>query len=565
MKLEKLVEWFLLYRLVMVSAQQKKYITGLVKKYSKGCSTESLLLDITANPRGLPACEEILRIVRAEKDPLQDWLNECCSRNGVDVSLFRKEIAGILEIFSHSGDDADCYRILGVEYGASHAEIKKAYRGLCRKYHPDTAEENEGNNQEKFIKITQAYNTLISPQNKSRENSAAKIAVQQGWRQGKPKKAGDPQRKTTTLIIIGLVVVLLIFSVVSALKYRNQTMLAALQENRRIVVSSEVTSDRSAVTRSEEHKKNENPVSVKKSEETGEYGLIQETGADVVSQLANEETQEPPSEVPRMQESLEDGHIADVECDEESKEGSVGEVDMTRKRAEKAINAEKQPEDDMTMDMPEVVKETPLPDTQKKSFVKKEREMTAQKASGNNNKEKKEPEKRKKGKEIVGASDPGVDGSRETAAVNSEQEGGIPPERAYAQEEDKPHAAPQKEYQAEIEKFIADYIHTYQERNITAFSDFFTPDAEENDKPFASMIPVYRELFEAASEVRLDIKLLFWVAKSGKFYLQGRFGVVLDYKNGKRFADVGPISFILIDDMGALRVKKLKYSFKSHL
>ena len=56
----------------------------------------------------------------------------------------------------------DPYEVLGVPHGASDEEIKKAYRELARKYHPD----NYANNpladlaQEKMKEINEAYDTL---------------------------------------------------------------------------------------------------------------------------------------------------------------------------------------------------------------------------------------------------------------------------------------------------------------------------------------------------------------------------------------------------------------------
>ncbi len=57
----------------------------------------------------------------------------------------------------------DPYEVLGVPHGASEEEIKKAYRDLARKYHPD----NYANNpladlaQEKMKEINEAYDTLM--------------------------------------------------------------------------------------------------------------------------------------------------------------------------------------------------------------------------------------------------------------------------------------------------------------------------------------------------------------------------------------------------------------------
>src|SRR5271155_5460271 len=56
----------------------------------------------------------------------------------------------------------DYYETLGVARTASDAEIKKAFRQLARKYHPDVAKDKK-QAEEKFKEINEAYEVLSDP------------------------------------------------------------------------------------------------------------------------------------------------------------------------------------------------------------------------------------------------------------------------------------------------------------------------------------------------------------------------------------------------------------------
>jgi len=57
----------------------------------------------------------------------------------------------------------DYYSVLGVERGASETDIKRAYRGLARKFHPDVAED-KATAEVRFKEINEAYEILSDPQ-----------------------------------------------------------------------------------------------------------------------------------------------------------------------------------------------------------------------------------------------------------------------------------------------------------------------------------------------------------------------------------------------------------------
>ena len=78
----------------------------------------------------------------------------------------------------------DYYKILGVDRKADKAEIKKAYKRLARKYHPDVSK--EPNAEDKFKEVNEAYEVL-----KSDENRAAYDQLGSNWKAGQQGFGGQ--------------------------------------------------------------------------------------------------------------------------------------------------------------------------------------------------------------------------------------------------------------------------------------------------------------------------------------------------------------------------------------
>src|ERR1700684_4167414 len=59
----------------------------------------------------------------------------------------------------------DYYEVLGVTRGAAADEVKRAYRKLARKFHPDLSKERNAEN--KFKEVQEAYEVLRDPEKRA--------------------------------------------------------------------------------------------------------------------------------------------------------------------------------------------------------------------------------------------------------------------------------------------------------------------------------------------------------------------------------------------------------------
>ncbi|MFB4211878.1 molecular chaperone DnaJ [Shouchella sp. 1P09AA] len=73
----------------------------------------------------------------------------------------------------------DFYEVLGVSENASEDEVKKAYRKLARKYHPDVNKEEGA--ESKFKEVKEAYDTLSDPQKKAHYDQFGHTDPNQGF------------------------------------------------------------------------------------------------------------------------------------------------------------------------------------------------------------------------------------------------------------------------------------------------------------------------------------------------------------------------------------------------
>ena len=82
----------------------------------------------------------------------------------------------------------DYYEILGVNKNATEDELKKAYRKLAKKYHPDANPDNKKEAEAKFKEVNEAYEVLSNPEKRKMYDQFGTADPNQGFGGG----AGGP-------------------------------------------------------------------------------------------------------------------------------------------------------------------------------------------------------------------------------------------------------------------------------------------------------------------------------------------------------------------------------------
>jgi curved DNA-binding protein len=83
----------------------------------------------------------------------------------------------------------DYYKILELDKNASESDIKKAYRKLARKYHPDL-NPNDANAKKKFQQINEANEVLSNPENRKKYDKYG-----ENWKHGEEFEKAQQQRQ----------------------------------------------------------------------------------------------------------------------------------------------------------------------------------------------------------------------------------------------------------------------------------------------------------------------------------------------------------------------------------
>ena len=105
----------------------------------------------------------------------------------------------------------DYYQILGVKKDAPQDEIKRAYKKLARKFHPDVSKESDA--EVKFKEVGEAYEVLKDP-----EKREAYDQLGANWKAGQSGFQPPPTGKASLILAVGVTRVVIHMITVAFLK-----------------------------------------------------------------------------------------------------------------------------------------------------------------------------------------------------------------------------------------------------------------------------------------------------------------------------------------------------------
>ena len=533
----------------MIAAGDAANISRLIKQLSRDSSTENTIAFFADTEGMLQSCKKVLAFYQEGNNEVSEWLHNECGKQAVPYLYFVQEAGQILELFGSNDEKQDHYVTLGLSSAASPEEVKRAYRKLSAKYHPDTAGKGDGEATERFIQISRAYHAISNIKQESTSKMEGRATP--SWHYGNPKKASGRVFKKAMFGIFALVLLIVGASVLVSQIYSRKVMLSTLKLSGGAFVppvkkvqaeESEVAltfAEKMQLAEKNEKKRQEasrkesvRPIEI--SQDRAEPPEQKVVTVDMPGELEPKVTPLPREPAPALPEP------AEIKPQTVS---HVAAVEKTKTAQDVRIKEEKI----IIVPAPEggvVEKHKPVQPLQQVSAPERKKEEIVQRH---------EPEPQLKPEPVPVA-------YKHDDAVKKEV---APPAVVETQQKELPlEPAPELTAQQRIDTFLAEYCRAYGDKNLMAFIRFFELGATENGKPITELVGTYTDLFDSTQTIGLQILTLKWDESSqGRINLNGRFKIDLVYQNAEAVHGQGKIDFLLVEEQGRLLVKKMDYSF----
>ena len=211
-----------------MNTEAREQIGRLIRRFAAKAATDDLLILIAEHSGLLAACHQLLN---EANDPVTAaWLQSECAAAKTRPNLFLAEIENILTVIKPSQEHADLFALLELEPGAGREAIKRNYRRLSRRYHPDTGGSED--DKDTFIRITRAYQQLMASAETTETELPAPRRENSHWRRSLVPDTTQARRtqKRRNVVVVALLSLALIFvSLLAARTYNARVMMSGLK------------------------------------------------------------------------------------------------------------------------------------------------------------------------------------------------------------------------------------------------------------------------------------------------------------------------------------------------
>ncbi len=543
--------------------EDKRLLIRFVKQVYSAHDTPSLIKLVARDDDYLVLCSAIVDAGQNDTTKFFQGLTKECHRQGFDVHSMQAKltpVARALGLVVPSEIKVDYYDLLGVTPDADSVEIRKAYRELARKTHPDTGKGAQRGNQA-FAELNEAYQTLIDPDLRYQYDQSRHNLGPWNEQADRPRKH---KKRVRHVYQIGVILVFFVFA----------AYIADIFFQERAITDDPYSEMEKNDSRSEDKERSHN----RESED-------QDRKRDVVSKhyvsmsSHNDNT---------AQERLPD---TDSEKNQPLHRG-LNERRMKKKENSYFLSASKQKD--------------------KKSEVVKGKRTADHRGPGNTT-----MKHQKDSAKVVHPSNPRESQKKLFSPANSEQapSSGVHSEQlaqedvhvmrhgtrpsadslqdisvllpAFKSNDIAPDAAQtkkpaeprekqpkqlaafkgserNKELGAKIKAFLRTYCREYENKDLTRLARFFASDAIERGKSFSELSAKYQENFRTINAIQYHIRLKKYSqeARTGAIAVHGTFSLQWRMDDGMWKESAGDIFMTLYENGDSLLIKKLDYNFK---
>ena len=594
-----------------MNSRAREQIGRLIQMFAAKAATDDLLILIAETDGMLQACKQLLA---EAKDPVTAaWLQSECEAAKTRPDQFLAEIEAILTVIKPGQEHTDLFALLELEPGAGREAIKRNYRRLSRRYHPDTGG-SEGD-EDTFIRITQAYQRLMASAETTETELPTPRRENSHWRNSVVAGSSDLRRtqKRRNVVVVALLSLALIFvSLLAARTYNSRVMMTGLK-NKGVAF---VPPPQNTMSKTPPPKSPEGQAA-----DVGCAARTNCTPAPTTTTAATDRavpTTKPTAAATTPSSDLPDEHAAST--------GRIAPTDTTPSGPTIAAGTNRTaqtttPTTAATTNQTEPATKpttaaTPSPNLADEHTTRSDRIARTNDHPTDQPAYHLAPEKRKKilaraaiaaehrsktpetppavpDKKLAsttsGKTTPAAPDKKLASATTEKMPSAVPDKKiASAAPETTPPAgqttqptraaaAPSPEKPAvattsattrndqqlarkRVDTFLNSYTTAYEQKNLMAFSRFFTVNATENGKPLNDVLSAYAELFHSARTLRFTVSPNKYENEQGQLLLRGRFSIAMNFEDGVSRIGQGEITFRLTDT-NPVQIRSLHYTF----